>query len=486
MAVTLRAYRPGIDGPWGEAEAAHLLERAGFGGTPEEIRELVRLGPAGAVDWVMGAVSASDVPVPGWVEAWDRERRRPRDGLTEEQRRQRRTLGRGSMRDLQGWWLRRMGEGPCPLQEKLTLFWHSHFATSAEKVDDPVMMWEQQQRFRALGMGPFADLVQAVCRDAAMIRFLDSESNVSGRPNENFARELMELYTLGEGNYTEEDVREASRALTGWHIRDFQGDFDERRHDGGVKTLLGETGRFGDRDVVGILMKQPAMARFISHKLFEFFVAYRPGPRLREALAEAFTAGSYRVGDYLRMLFRSQLFYIPKVRLSLIKSPAQYVVGTLRRLPGRRPPEPVLLQAMRQMGQEVLWPPDVDGWKEGVSWIHTHALTMRYHFAYYLATGELPAGLRAGDIESAGGPLLDVGPFVDNMTATREDQCARELAAHLFGQPLPQARLAGYAEYLRTGSNGARVSFDLRKAVSAERFLGVAYLMLSSPEYQMC
>jgi uncharacterized protein (DUF1800 family) len=393
------------------------------------------------------------------------------------------------MRDLQRDWLDRMMHGPQPFVEKLTLFFHSHFAVSAEKVKDPLMVHAHLNLFRAQGGSDFRDLVKQVCKDPAMVIFLDSASNVKGRPNENFARELMELHTLGEGQgYSEQDIQEAARALTGWSVKRFETVFNPGSHDDGSKTFMRKQGPFGVDEIVDLIFDTPEASRFLAVKLFRFFVYEDPSDALCDELAAQFKAVNYNVRDFLSMVFRSKAFYSAKALRSLIKSPIQLVVGTCRKLSFK--PEPSLdsaLEAARLMGQNLLWPPDVDGWKEGDVWINTNNLMMRYQWLHYLTTGEVPVGLKrvVKDSDEDSRPFVDVEPFLDPVRPEDADGAVDKAALRLFGRLLDENRKQEMIQYLKRGSNNAPVLFDLTKSTSEERFRGVLYLMMSSPDYHL-
>ncbi|HEY8506382.1 MAG TPA: DUF1800 domain-containing protein, partial [Gemmataceae bacterium] len=275
----------------------------------------------------------------------------------------------------------------------MTLFWHNHFATSIAKVRLPLLMRDQNLLLREHALGKFGPLVQAVSKDPAMLVWLDSNSNVKGKPNENYARELMELFTLGVGNYTERDVREAARAFTGWHtnvnpqagfnINDprFKPAFTFQRalHDDGEKTVLGRTGKWDGDDVVRIVLGQPACARFIARKFYRDFVgeAVAPPDALIEPLADCFRKSDYDIADLLKTVLRSRHFYSDFAYRQRVKSPAEYVVGLLRGLGAELPAEAPGLSlpaAMQELGQTLFAPPSVKGWDGGGAWLNTATL----------------------------------------------------------------------------------------------------------------
>ncbi|HAB18947.1 MAG TPA: DUF1800 domain-containing protein, partial [Verrucomicrobiales bacterium] len=300
---------------WSFATAAHLFNRAGFGAPPAAIEELARRTPAEAVMTFVDWDRVSDpTPNPDWAHP-DPDRaeklRAFRQATSEERQRlqqQRNREQRERMQELRYGWLNRMVTGPRPLQEKLTLFWHGHFATSVQKVRDPYLMWRQNDLFRRLGAGSWRTLLGEVTRDPAMLLWLDQAQSKPDQPNENYARELLELFTLGEGNYSEEDVGEAARALSGLTLNRLtqQPEIRARLRDSGTKTVLGRTGNLGVDDVLDAIVSQPAADRFITAKLWKFFAGADPSPALNEALAGEFRRVERRIGPLLATMFAAE------------------------------------------------------------------------------------------------------------------------------------------------------------------------------------
>jgi uncharacterized protein (DUF1800 family) len=281
-------------------------------------------------------------------------------------------------RAAQTWWLDRMLRTNRPLTEKMTLFWHGHFATSIRKAPANLMV-EQIDLLRAQGLGNFRTLLLSVSVNPAMLVWLDNRYNNKAHPNENYAREVMELFALGLGNYTEEDVKNAARAFTGWTInKDQRFVFRPGRHDDGVKHFLGQTGSFSGEDVIGIILEQPAHSRFICRKMLEFFVYSDPEPELVENLAGVYTLGGYDVSKVIGTLLRSSVFYSPRAYRALPKSPLEFTIGLYRYLGVSNTP-PDTLGWLRRMGQEPLAPPSVKGWDGGPTWINTATLLSRFN-----------------------------------------------------------------------------------------------------------
>ena len=296
---------------------------------------------------------------------------------------------RESIEEVRAWWIRRMLGSEWPLREKLVLFWHGHFTSSVMDVKAARLMFNQNAFFRKHCLADFRTLLVGISQDPAMLRYLDNNTNRKAHPNENYARELMELFTMGIGNYTEDDVKAGARAFTGWT---FEGDeyvFRAGDHDDGVKKFLGESGRFDGTDVIDIILKQPCTAQFMATKLLKFFVTDNPDSELVDNLAGILRGNGYQFKPTLRALFTSADFFSNKHYRAQIKSPAQLIVGSTRLLSVSIDPKSLGI-AMRGLGQDLLAPPNVKGWDGGETWINTTTLLMRYNFAGYLLSGEVP------------------------------------------------------------------------------------------------
>lgn len=383
---------------WERRHARHLLNRAGFGVPYQGIDKLTQLGAAGAVDALVDFEDFNDVGPTAPTNLPYRDYKEMREEYsklsTEEKQKFQRMVRREeveAMVGLQGWWIERMVKTQRPLQEKLALMWHGHFATSAEKLKNPKASLELNEIFRKHGSGNFKTLVSAVGKSRAMMRYLDQDRSTKAKPNENWARELMELFTLGIGNYTENDIKEAARAFTGWTIRD--GKFFEatRLHDDGNKTIFGASGNFNGDAVIDMLMAHPACAKFIARKVATFFAYDNPEPELVDNLAETLLRHNYELKPMLHQLFISSAFYQERAYYSQIKSPAQLVVGLISQLgvPVVQKP-PIAQYAMRAMGQSLFYPPNVKGWDGGRAWINTNTLLVRYNYSNFLVSGVVP------------------------------------------------------------------------------------------------
>lgn len=369
-----RPWTPGAGDAWGLKWAGHLYRRAAFGANADELREAVRRGPAATIDRLLsGGPGLADFD----------------DDLAHSARGLGRDSSTSTFLEYQAVWLYRMAHSPHPLRERMTLFWHKHFATSIDKVRQPALMQRQNDLFRRHALGRFGPLVLDVSRDAAMQLWLDSNSNLKDHPNENYGRELMELFTLGVGNYTERDVREAARAFTGWHTAGGEFLFNEFQHDFGPKTVLGRTGNWDGGDVVRILLEQPAAGRFLARKLYRLLISENEPPpdALVEPLAVELRRSDYDVGRVVATILRSRLFFSEHAYRQRVKSPAEYVVGLVHALEATVA-APEMAAAMEGMGQTLYGPPTVKGWEGGRAWLNTATLLARHNLAWVLVGGE--------------------------------------------------------------------------------------------------
>ncbi|MEL6108434.1 MAG: DUF1800 domain-containing protein [Planctomycetota bacterium] len=351
-------FEPDAGNPWDTAAAAHLFRRAGFGANRKQIDAALQRSPADVVaDLVAGSEPA--------------DYRKQLDALI------RAGLASGSVSQLAAQWVYRMVSTPAPLLEKTTLFWHGHFATSAEKVEEADLMQRQNDLLRQHALGDFAALVQGISRDAAMLIYLDSATNRKAHPNENYAREIMELFCLGEGNYTETDIRELARCFTGWEIKRNKFRFNRYQHDFGKKSFLDSSGEFSGEQGVEIVLAQDAVPRFIASKLIRYFVADEPAPTkaLIEPLAKELRDNELHVAPTLQRILGSNLFFT-HARARKIKSPIDVAVGLLRGLEGSTNNYEIA-GGCRKLGLGLYFPPSVKGWDGGRTWINSSTLLGR-------------------------------------------------------------------------------------------------------------
>jgi uncharacterized protein (DUF1800 family) len=297
---------------------------------------------------------------------------------------------------MRGWWMGEMLATDAPLAERMTLFWHNHFVSSQQKVRSAKLRYRQNATLRRHALGDFGALLHAASKDAAMLLYLDGVRNRRGAPNENFAREVMELFTLGEGHYTESDVKEAARAFSGWSLERGSGAFVFRRalHDPGEKTILGRTGRFDGDQVLDILLERPETAELVVRKLWLEFVSPEPDEAYVRRIAADFRRSGYRIPVALSQLFASEAFWSPDNRGVLVKSPVELVVGTLRSLEVAPDDATPFALAAAGMGQNLFSPPNVKGWRGGDAWIDSSTLLARKQFVESISRYEESRAMR--------------------------------------------------------------------------------------------
>ena len=402
---------------------AHLMRRAGFSATRDELEELVAKGYENVVEDLLHPADPQNLP--------DDMIRRYHVDQTE--LRNRTAAG--------GYWMYRMITSKCPLEEKLALFWHGLFATSFSKFNQAIAIIDQINMFRQFGLGSFRNLLLELSKDPAMLLWLDNNLNHKGAINENYGRELLELFSMGIGNYAEQDVKECARAFTGWTLANAEymavrthkdsawpygriaWHFEYRAddHDDGEKTFLGETGKFNGEDIVDIIVRQEATARFISERLFQFFVADKcdeDGEQVIGPIIESYFDSGYEIRSMLRTLFNSDYFKSERSRFARVKGPVELVIGAIRMAGSYRTPTLGMDQVAQYagyMGQELITPPSVEGWHEGIEWISSGALVERVNFvSKELSNVDLP-GVRAiiDRLASENGGVLSPEELVD-------------------------------------------------------------------------
>jgi uncharacterized protein (DUF1800 family) len=481
---------------WNFATAAHLLNRAGFGGPPAEIEKLLALGPEKAVAHFVDYEKIPDpTPDPEWAKPDPDRAKKFMEArqLGEEERRKRlREIQRADRQhiiELRGWWLERMAKGPRPLQEKMVLFWHGHFATSVDKVKEAYLMWRQNELFRRMATANWLDMLIEVAQDPAMLVWLDQAQSRKEHPNENFAREVMELFALGEGHYTEKDITDGARALTGWSYERLAQKFINRPfwHDNGEKVIFDKRGNFDGEDFLEMIIAQPQAARFITAKLWNFFAGEMPSDEIVTSLADIFRTSNNTFKPVLRAMFSSEEFYSPSIIRNQVKSPVQWLVGSVRMLERELPPPIVCFSLTRNLGQDLFAPPNVKGWDGGLSWITTNNLLARYNEA---------ATLVQGDMSAASGLMLAKNPAV-NMAVerrlrnipvrsvdvsklfTEEERTNKEALIPALEKRLLQDKLKAKQE------KALREFLDSKSELSNNTILDAIRLVMSTPEYQL-
>ncbi len=462
----LELYQPTSHDPFDAIKAAHLLNRAGFGGTLGEIDKVQKLGPQAAVDWLLDFPNATadeqdtaDQPslaalkdTPGNFREMSAmyAGKTPQERMVLQQKVQ--MANRQALVSTGEWWMNRMATASRPLQEKLAFFWHGHFTSSGKDEKLAKLMWAQNETIRKNAAGNFRTFTKAIARDPAMLDYLNNQQNRRSHPNENFARELMELFTLGIGNYTEADIKNAARAFTGWGHNGTEFMFRRFDHDADSKTFLGKTGNFDGDEIIDIILQQPACPKYIAGRIWDFFVSETPNEAVIASLGEVLLSNGYELRPMLRTLFTSRVFYSSEMIGSQIKSPVQLMIGSARSMGVKLPPGRIMFQPngpLMQMGQAPFYPPNVKGWPGGRAWINTSTLFVRYN-----------AVMRLAD---------DVEPLETASADEAVDQWIAKLVQRPIAAPQRQTLIDAVGEKPNRDS--------IRRMI---------HLIVSTPEYQLC
>lgn len=431
----------------------HLLRRAGFGFTPDELKYYKALGFEGAVEELTKPEKVKNERLDEILgkSDWD---------FTD--------LG-----DLKRWWIYRMAYTKRPLEEKMVLFWHGHFATSNAKVGNPYLMYQQNELFRRNAFGDFEQMLIEVSKDPAMIIWLDNQQNRKNKPNENYAREIMELFTMGIGNYTETDIKEAARAFTGWAAPSgFY--FNKKQHDGNEKTFLGQRGNFNGEDICKILAGKEATAKHIARKLVTFFSTDDPDDALVERVSDAYIESGRKIQPVLKAIFLDKSFRTVKSYHGKIKSPVELVVGTVKALQVQKL-DGDLPTIMARMGQNLFEPPNVKGWDGGMSWIATDTMMERFNYAARISTQKF---------DTADGYINPV-KLAKNYNVSTASSMVDNLLATLVDGDVPsntRKKLLAYVASDPSGKEQAEVPTG--KALDV-KMRGLIHLIMTLPSYQL-
>jgi uncharacterized protein (DUF1800 family) len=463
-------------------DGAHLMRRMGFGATPDEINQLPLKSRDKAVDSLLSFDQIDNSAMESRLaKGFNPKNFTPQD-------------------DLQLWWILRMVLTARPFEEKMTLFWHNHFATAVTKVDYP-LMYLQNQMLRASSQDRFDSLLLKVSQDAAMLVWLDGVTSDRDHPNENYARELQELFTMGThdivtgtANYTEDDVKEIARAFTGWRYTLKDGKkprtvffVDDTQHDNGSKTIYGQQANFSGEDVISVICGRRAMARFLVNKLFQFFVYPLAGDATENATIERFAdvyfSNDHSIKELLRAIFTSDEFFSQRARFALVKSPAELIAGTIRTLATSFNPGNLdngdfdLVDQFRRMGLDVLNPFDVSGWKLNLGWLNTSTSLERMNFANALLSNrDFSKGSIGASVSS---------DFLKSHVDPNPETTVRNFLQLLGPLQVGSDAVSVLADYLQTDDDGTRIPFVVNSDTIDKQVRGLVYLTLCLPEYQM-
>lgn len=471
----------------------HLAWRAGFGETlpvisqwenkrRKEIVNKVLIGPAKASVTSVDVVAENDLPD-----------YRKQKTMTPEEKKSVQQMNNQGIKDLNVSWVNAMVKSEHPLREKMSLFWHGHFACRTQNV-----LFNQQllSVIRENALGDFGDLLSAVSKSPAMLQFLNNQQNRKQHPNENFAREVMELFTIGRGNYSEQDVKEAARAFTGWGFDEagiFM--FRDKQHDDGLKSFLGKEGNFTGDDVLKILLEQRHTARFITAKIYQYFVSDTPDEERIDTLSEKFYHSGYNIKSLMREIFMADWFYTPDIIGSRIKSPIELLVGIRRTIPMTFEKEEVMLLFQRVLGQLLFYPPNVAGWPGGRNWIDSSSLMFRLRvpqvILYSQAFNVMPKELTPEMGEGSNYKMtLQINDFLKRQFAKKVNAQIDWLPYMEGFSSIPREKLADeIAGILIQQSGGINRSLLEKYADSSSRenyIKTVTIDVMSTPEYQLC
>lgn len=431
----------------------HLLRRAGFGSTPPEAEYYASMGYERSVRTLLAPQKVDNSEL---------------DQLIASQ-----NFDYTKIDDLKRWWIYRMTFTKRPLEEKITLFWHGHFATSWRKGENPYAMYMQNLKMRNLGLGNFHELLLTMSKDPAMIVWLDNQQNKKGSPNENYAREVMELFSLGIGNYTEQDIKQSARAFTGWQTHPDGFYFNAKEHDYGPKTFLGQTGDFNGDQIIDIIVQQPATGKFLAKKMCKFFAADEPTPAILSDVAAAYKPNGDNIREMLWTLFMHDDFKRNAYHAK-IKSPAELVIGSLKSLQVQKL-DSDLPSLMARMGQNLFDPPNVKGWDGGKAWIATDTMMERFNFASRLTQQKFDA------IEGYMRPTA----LIQNQGLESPDQMVDYFLNLLVDNDVPPTTRSGLLQYFCTDSAGKTIDPLQNDKLLDSKLRGLVHLIMTLPTYQL-
>lgn len=461
-------YQPSNDAPWDVKRVGHLYRRAGFGPTQAELDAGLRDGPDRTIDRLLSGQSEPDTAFLA------RSISQANNGAR-----------------LPAYWLFRMLYTPHPLREKMTLFWHNHFATSNAKVNNAGYMLGQYDLMRTHALGSFRTLLQEMSRDPAMLVWLDTIQSRREMPNENYARELMELFSLGvrnarrpsERNYTEDDIREAARAFTGWTLEGGRAIFRREQHDDTEKNVLGRRGRWQGSDIVNICLDQESAPYFIAAKLYRFLISESvpATPEILAPLADQFRASDYNFGALVETVLRSNLFFSPLVYRTKVKSPVEFALGIVRGLEGHQPEggrgigTVELASALEGLGQRLFYPPNVAGWEAGRSWLNGTTYLVRQNLALALTS----------TTDDRFGRRTDPARLTRQQNRLGDPELVQLFLRLFLQDDVPAESRGRLLQYLEQARTQTVPVFWSQEDAANQRVRALCHLVLCLPEYQL-
>ena len=460
---------------WTYEKARHLVVRAAFGGTPAEVQKVYEMGLHDAVDYFV-EVYRQPAPDIGFDPARHERTRSWTARLPWDERQymtvKHRNPERAQQAQMRRWWLKRMAESPRPLQEKMALFWHDHFAVQYKKRYLTYMLFAQNELFRTYGTDSYAAMLRGIVHDPAMLSYLDNNVNYVKRGNENLGREILELFSLGEGGgYTEEDLREAARSLTGNSFDSALQQFRTyaRYHDTDKKKVFGSTGNWDGDDLVDLIMRQPSTAKYISGKIFKFLAHDDPSSPTVESMADLMRYSTYDLKPVLRNLFLSEEFYSDKALGTHIKGPVELAVGAIRDLGIKDVNYGTIDAAVNQMGQLLFEPPNVAGWNEGRTWINAERILIRYN-------------KMAQILES---PNVDLVDLLKNEAVDTPDKVVDQLMKTCLVVKLDANKRKALTDYLVSQKLPPKKEWDAKKNEVNAKLRAILVLLMSTPGSQL-
>ncbi|MFT5915698.1 MAG: hypothetical protein ACJAWV_001017 [Flammeovirgaceae bacterium] len=460
-----------------QREIQHLYWRAEFGLSVSELGKTPKNRKSALDELFKRAKKITPLPKPKMpLPSWESVKK-----MSPKKKNELRKKGVGEARDLNEAWVKQMASANLgTLREKMALFWHGHFAC---KLENPFLAQNQINLLKKHALGSFREMLSGIAKDGAMILYLNNQQNRKGKPNENFTRELMELFTVGRGNYTENDIKEGAKAFTGWSANRINGDFmfRKRQHDFGSKNFMGKTGNFDGQDIIDIILAKRETATFISRKLYKYFVnEIQPNEKHIEELTDVFFKSDYDIGKTMRFLFDQDWFYETVNIGSKIKSPIEFLAGLMRKLELNFQEEKGILFTEKALGQILFFPPNVAGWPSGKTWIDNATLLIRLNYPSYIFSNteieinlKNPPETKPVRVGKKMEVTANLKPLMNAFKKTNADRLGEEMAAFFLQVPVQM-------------KDSAFEKFSANAKAQDDRIKTWAISLMSLPEYQLC